>query len=98
MDINHLEPWQLLGLLRSLSAGDRSILQKSLEVPDSQIATVRKSPNDAFWSRLAELGLAREMPLDIDLPQGVTNFLPRSFALTEVGRQTLPALLAKFRP
>jgi hypothetical protein len=89
---------QLQELLQGLSAADRSVLAATLETPDSQIATVRNSANDQLWSRLVELGYAREMVLDIDLPPALKHIQPRSFALTASGRAALAELLAKTAP
>ena len=88
----------LEALLRRLSPGDRSVLEATLETPDSQIATVRETPNDALWSRLVELGYAREMVLDIELPPALQHIQPRCYALTEPGRGALGAVLAQLTP
>jgi|SRR5579862_2083280 len=79
--------------IRSLGAADRSVLVATVDTPDSQIATVRGSANDRFWSTLEEWGLAREMPLEIDLPEQLKSFQPRSFALTAQGRELLARVL-----
>jgi len=42
---------------------------------------------------MVELGFAQEMTLDIDLPAVLKHIQPKSFALTELGRTTLPQLL-----
>ncbi|HSY04925.1 MAG TPA: hypothetical protein VK803_03195 [Steroidobacteraceae bacterium] len=89
---------ELQQLLRQASAADRSVLAASLETPDSQIATVRNSSNDVLWSKMVELGFAQEMTLDIDLPAVLKHVQPKSFALTELGRTTLPQLLPGERP
>ena len=86
---------ELLVLLRGLRASDRSVLVASLETPESQIATVAGSPKYVFWSKLQALGFATEMPLEIDLPPAARHILPRSFALTELGRRTLPEVLKR---
>jgi hypothetical protein len=59
---------ELLGALQLRSAADRSVLAATLETPNSQIATVRGSPNDVLRSKLIELGFARDMVLDLELP------------------------------
>lgn len=86
---------ELRRLLQGLSAGDRSVLAATLQTPNSQIATVRGSPNDLLWSKLVELGFAQEKVLEIDLPSALKHVQPRSFALSEAGRAALPALLAE---
>jgi hypothetical protein len=93
MSISPDELRTLLGFLQRLKPSDMSILEAALATPDSQIATVRNSANDHLWSTMVELGLAREMPLDIKVPPELTNFQPKSFALTEEGRAAIPELL-----
>jgi hypothetical protein len=83
----------VLDLLRKLKPSDMSVLQASLQTPDSQIATVKGSANDALWSKLVEFDLAREMTLEVDVPPALPNFHPKSFALTGPGRVVIPALL-----
>lgn len=83
----------LLELLQQLSPSDRSTLQAAVDTPHSQIATVENSPNDVLWSRMVEFGLATEMTLDIDIPAALRNFRPKSFALTDAGRQVVIELL-----
>jgi hypothetical protein len=89
---------ELLALLQRVSAGDRSVLAAMLETPDSQIATIRGTPNDLMWSQLVELGFALEMKLDLDLPEALKHVQPRSFALTASGRARMPELLQKLSP
>lgn len=95
MDIPENEQDALLDLLRQLKASDLSILQATLETPDSQIATVRNSANDVLWSRFVALGLAVEMALDVTLPPALAHVQPRSFALTGPGRAVVAALLQR---
>jgi hypothetical protein len=83
----------LVDLLRRLKPSDLSVLEAALVTPDSQIATVRNSANDVFWSRLVEAGLGVEMTLDIEIPPQLSRFQPKSFALTEQGRIVVPQLL-----
>lgn len=84
---------EVIDLLRNLKASDMSVLEATLDTPDSQIATVRDSPNDVLWSALERMGLAQEMVLDIEIPSALTNFYPKSFAFTERGRVEMPRLL-----
>jgi hypothetical protein len=86
---------ELLALVRGLRRSDMSVLLASLDTPDSQIATVARSPNYVFWSKLESLGFAVAMPLEIELPPERQHILPRSFALTELGRRALPELLKR---
>ena len=93
MNANALDMHELMQLMKQLSPGERSVLVATLDTPNSQIATVRNTPNDRLWSKMAELGLAQELVLDIDLPLLLKHVEPRSFALTELGRAKLPELL-----
>jgi len=95
-----MKNWQddkqiLVELLRRLNASDMSVLEATLHTPDSQIATVTNSANDVLWSKMSELGLAREMTLELDMPPQLRTFQPKSFALTEAGRTALPELLKR---
>jgi len=89
---------ELERLLRRLSPADRSVLAATVETPDSQIATVRDTANDVLWSRLGELGLARELVLDIDLPPASKHIQPRSYALTAAGRAAIAEVLTGLAP
>jgi hypothetical protein len=94
MNPNAVDTQELVQLLmQRLSPGERSVLVATLETPNSQIATVRNTPNDRLWSKMLELGLAQELALEIDLPPALRHVQPRSFALTELGRAQLPELL-----
>ena len=84
---------EVIDMLRNLKPSDMSVLEATLDTPDSQIATVRNSPNDILWSALERLGLAQEMVLDIEIPPALKNFYPKSFAFTERGRAEMPRLL-----
>lgn len=85
---------ELKGLVGAMNAADLSVLQATVATPDSQIATVRNSPNDRVWSRLTQLGLAQELPLELEIPPQLKDFQPRSFALTATGREIFQRLLA----
>jgi hypothetical protein len=86
---------ELLTLLQRVSAADRSVLLAMLETPDSQIATIKGTPNDVLWSQMVELGFALQMKLDLELPAALKHVEPRSFALTASGRARMPELLQK---
>jgi hypothetical protein len=88
------EMQKLAGMVERLSSADKSVLAATLQTPGSQIATVKNSPNDILWSKMVELGFAREMTLELDLPAALQYIRPRSFALTELGRTTMSQLLA----
>jgi hypothetical protein len=89
---------ELIKLLQLVTAGDRSVLIAMLETPDSQIATIKGTPNDLLWSHLTELGFALEMKLDVELPAALKHLEPRSFALTAAGRSQLTQLLQNSPP
>ena len=98
MDPDALDTQELLQLVQRLSPGEQSVLVATLETPDSQIATVRDSPNDVLWTKMVELGFAREMTLEIDFPRALKQIQPKSFLLTEQGRIAMGQLLASARP
>ena len=98
MNMNHAELRELVWMVERLSPGDRSVLRATLDTPDSQIATVRDSPNDVLWTKMVELGFAREMTLEIDFPRALKQIQPKSFLLTEQGRIAMGQLLASSRP
>ena len=98
MNMNRAELRELVWMVERLSPGDRSVLRATLDTPDSQIATVRDSPNDVLWTRMVELGLAREMTLEIDFPQALKQIQPKSFLLTGQGRIAMGQLLGSSRP
>lgn len=98
MNIDRTELGELVWMVERLSPGDRSVLRATLETPDSQIATVKDSPNDVLWSKMVELGFAREMTLEIDFPRALKEIQPKSFLLTEQGRLAMGQLLGSARP
>jgi hypothetical protein len=98
VSINCTKLGELVWMVERLSPGDRSVLRATLETPDSQIATVRNSPNDVLWTKMVELGFAREMTLEIDFPQALKQIQPKSFLLTEQGRLAMSQLLGSARP
>jgi uncharacterized caspase-like protein len=83
----------LIDLLRNLSASDGSVLLAVLDTPDSQIATVANSANDRLWSTFVAHGFAQELTLDLDERLRPAGFQPRTYALTNAGRDALPQLL-----
>jgi hypothetical protein len=98
VSINCTKLGELVWMVERLSPGDRSVLRATLETPDSQIATVRNSANDVLWTKMVELGFAREMTLEIDFPQALKQIQPKSFLLTEQGRLAMSQLLGSARP
>jgi hypothetical protein len=83
----------LLDQLRRLKPSELSVLRATLDTPGSQIATVAGTANDAFWTTMVERGFAKEMTLEIGPIEGLPDFRPRSFALTEHGRAVVADLL-----
>jgi hypothetical protein len=98
MNVNRTGLRELVGMVEQLSPGDRLVLRATLETPDSQIATVRDSPNDVLWTKMVQLGFARDMTLEIDFPQVLKQIQPKSFLLTEQGRIAMSQLLGSARP
>jgi hypothetical protein len=94
MIADRFEMQKLAGMVQRLSSTDKSVLAATLQTPESQIATIKNSPNDILWSKMVELGFAREMTLELDLPAALQHIQPRSFSLTELGRTTMSQLLA----
>jgi hypothetical protein len=58
----------LIALLSKMTPGEISTLAASLEEPDSRIGTSTSSAHYAFLKKLCEWGLAKEVPLELDLP------------------------------
>lgn len=80
----------LVALIWALKPSDFSIVQACLQSPpDSVIGTIKDSSNDIFFSTLEKIGLAKEMPLNLDTSIEHLSKL-KSFMLTETGRATLP--------
>jgi uncharacterized protein len=86
----------LLALIWSLKPSDLSVLQAHLhEAGASQIGTAKNSGNDIFYSKLQGLGLAREVPLSLDLPPATLEALKnmKTFTLTEAGKAELSSTM-----
>ena len=58
----------LIALLSKMTPGQISTLAASLKEPDSRIGTSTSSAHYAFLKQLCEWGLAKEVPLEVDLP------------------------------
>lgn len=82
----------LLALLRALTPGHLSTLVASVAEPGSRIGTSTDSSNFAFLRKMADAGLAEELPIGIELPPDVAGTLT-SFVLNEAGRRELEGLL-----
>ena len=79
----------LVSLLRGLTPGHVSTLVASMNEPDSRIGTSTDSKNYVVLQKLCELGLATEVPLELDMPPGMdvglTSFLIHEDAKPEIG-------------
>ena len=58
----------LIALLSKMTPGQISTLAASLSEPDSRIGTSTASAHYAFLKQLCDWGLAKEVPLEVDLP------------------------------
>ena len=74
---------KILQLFEALSEGEASTIIASLKEENSQIGTSVHSKNYQFLTQLVRMGLAREKPLDIDLPT-VTSFSINNSAKSEI--------------
>ncbi len=84
----------LLAHMRTMTDGDISVLEASVETPDSSMATSPGSPNDVLWSAMEELGWMRRHEESIPLP-GTTPFRLLTYAITPEGQQPISELLSK---
>ena len=82
----------LIALSRALTRGELSTIVASLRQSGSQIGTSRDSNNFAFLQRLADLGLATELPLEIDLPPELQAVLT-SFLIHDEAKSEIESLL-----
>ena len=78
----------LLALLRELTPGHVSTLVASLNEPDSRIGTSTDSKNYAFLQRLVDLGLAKEAPVEMDMPPELEAVLK----LVSINEEAKPAV------
>ena len=69
-------------LLRSLTPRHASTVIASLGEPGSRIGTSTDSANYAFLHKLCEWGLAKEVPLDLEMPPEIQSVLT-SFSINE---------------
>ena len=82
----------LIPLLREMTPGQISTLAASLSEAESQIGTTRSSANYAFLRKLCDAGLAREVPLEVDLPAELQANLV-AVAINEEAKPALAGLL-----
>ena len=78
--------------LCELTPGPRSTLIASLREPGSRIGTSTDSANHAFLSQLCEWGLARELPLEVEMPPEIRSMLT-TFSLNEDAGAEITRLL-----
>jgi len=82
----------LIDLLRGLTPGHVSTLVVSLSEPGSQIGTSTDSKNYVFLQKLCEWGLAKEVPLQLDMPPEIQAALT-SFSIDEDAKAEIADLL-----
>jgi hypothetical protein len=79
-------------LLRGLTPGHASTVIASLSEPESRIGTSTDSANYAFLQQLCEWGLAKELPLEVELPPEIQSALT-SFSINEDAKAEIAQLL-----
>ena len=79
-------------LLRGLTPGHASTVIASLREPGSRIGTSTDSANHAFLQKLCEWGLAKELPLDVEMPPEIRSTLT-SFSIHEDAKAEITRLL-----
>lgn len=84
-------------LLVELSTSQLSTVIAALDEADSLIGTSRNRENYAFLAKLVEFGLAQEVPLDIDLPDGMVDLLT-SIRISESAKPLIQSLLQNRNP
>jgi hypothetical protein len=96
MTLSAEERDMLIDFLRELTPGHVSTLVASLSEPGSQIGTSTDSKNYVFLQKLCELGLAKEVPLELDLPPEIQTVLT-SFLIDEEAKAEIADLLRGWR-
>ncbi len=89
---------QLEQRLRSLGAGDRSVIEAAASRPGSVMTTSPGSPNDALWSEMEKAGWTKRVnPFEGSPNAKELAALLRSFALTEDGAKAVAVALARLK-
>lgn len=83
----------LLELLGRMNTGHISTLIACLDEPNSQIGTSGDSASHAFLQQLCQWGLARELPLEVDLPPDLRANLT-SFSINEEAKAEIAQFLS----
>ena len=79
-------------LLSELTPGHVSTLVASLSEPDSRIGTSTDSKNHVLLQKMSEWGLAKEVPLEVDMLPEIQAVLT-SFSISEDGKTEIRGLL-----
>ena len=79
-------------LLRALTPGHASTVIASLSEPESLIGTSTDTANYAFLQKLCEWGLAKEVPLELEMPPEILSMLA-SFSINEDAKAEIAQLL-----
>ena len=82
----------MIELLHELTPGHISTLVASLSEPGSQIGTSTNSKNYTFLQKLSDWGLAKEVPLEVDMPPEIQAVLT-SFSINEDAKTDIAKLL-----
>lgn len=87
---------RLLGRMTTMSAADLSVLEAGLQIPDVCLTTQPGSANDVLWKEMEALGWLQGSDESLRISDRIP-FPLRKYALREVGRAPIAALLARFR-
>jgi hypothetical protein len=83
----------LLGLMRTMTAADISVLEASANTPDSNMTTAPGSANEALWSEFVKLDWMIKQEDALDLPGG-KRFLITIYSISPAGLQPIRELLS----
>jgi hypothetical protein len=86
----------ILQQMREMTEADLSVLQASVDTPDSSMTTAPGSPNEALWSAMEKLGWMVRTTDELD-PPGVGRFLLQVYSLTPAGQVGVSHLLSIVR-
>ena len=92
MPLNPTQKEIFFARIRDLTPAHLSTILASLREPGSQIGTSRNSANHAFLKQLCEWGLARELPLEVEMPPGIMAMLS-TFSINEDAKAEIAHLL-----
>jgi hypothetical protein len=83
----------LLRRMREMSAADISVLEASVNTPDSNVTTAPGSPNEKLWSEMEALGWMVKRNEELELGGGM-RFPMAIYSFTTEGRLAVSSLLA----